>query len=141
MPIVGDGDALADWSNINDIAKYTVLTLSKPSLSCNSYLNFPSETLSQNAMVDLLRKHAQGCDVQVKHLSLDDAHRFVSKPEEAPKEIGENSRIPVDFYFVVKSIQGMGLFRRPRWECHWDLFPEVERMTFDDYLRGRFDKK
>lgn len=138
--MVGDGDTLADWSHIEDIARYTVATLSKPSLSVNAHLNFPSETISQNAMVDLLRKYAKGREVHVKYFSQEDAHKFAANPEEAPKEIGVNSRIPVDFYFVVKSIQGSGQFRRPRWDCHWDLFPEVKRTTFEEYLQERFDK-
>jgi len=138
VPVVGDGDALADWSNTRDVARYVVATLSKPSLSANTHLNFPSERLSQNAMVALLRKHAGGCQVSVRAFSSDDAHRFIARPGEAPSEIGEHSNIPVDFYFVVKVTQGSGLFRRSRWECHWDLFPEVQRTCFEDYLQERF---
>jgi len=121
VPVVGDGDALADWSCTRDVAKYVVATLSKPALSANVYLNFPSETISQNTMVQLLRRYAKGRQVTVRYFSEHDAHRFVAKPQEAPEVIGTQSNIPVDFYFVVKSIQGSGLFRRSRWECHWEL--------------------
>ncbi|PCH39995.1 NAD(P)-binding protein [Wolfiporia cocos MD-104 SS10] len=138
VPIVGDGDTVADWSCTNDIARYVVATLSKPHLSANVYLNFPSETISQNAMVELFRKYAKGRKVDVRSFSLDDAHRSVANPDAAPKEIGEQSAIPVNFYFIVKSIQGSGTFRRPRWECHWNLFPEVRRSTFEDYVKERF---
>ncbi|KAI0923220.1 hypothetical protein AcV7_005796 [Taiwanofungus camphoratus] len=140
VPVVGDGDAPAHWSNRRDIANYVVAILSQPTISANATLNFPSETLSQNAMVQLLRRYAKGRDVRVRHFSLDEAHRFVAKPEEAPKDIQPNSKIPVDFYFVVKSIQGSGTFRRSRWECHWDLFPEVQRTTFEQYMKERFGK-
>lgn len=100
---------------MQDIANYVVASLSRPALSANKHLNFPSETLSQNALVEL-----------------------VAHPEEAPSEIAPNSNIPVDFYFVVKSIQGSGTFRRSRWDCHWDLFPEVKRVTFEEYMKERF---
>ncbi|EMD40117.1 hypothetical protein CERSUDRAFT_81414 [Gelatoporia subvermispora B] len=138
VPVVGNPDALVDWSNIDDIARYTVATLSKPELSINATLNFPSETMSQKTMVDLFARYAKGREVTVRHFSSNDAHHFAARPEEAPKEIAENSLIPVDFFFVVKCIQGSGTFRRSRWECHWDLFPEVQRTTFEEYLKERF---
>ncbi|KAH9948826.1 hypothetical protein B0H21DRAFT_203653 [Amylocystis lapponica] len=140
VPVVGNGDALADWSNTRDVAQYVVATLSKPSLSANAHLNFPSETISQNAMIALLRKYAVGREVRSRAFSAEDAHKFAARPKEAPREIGLNSNIPVDFYFVVKVIQGSGTFRRSRWECHWDMFPEVQRTTFEDYLKDRFQK-
>ncbi|KZT09382.1 NAD(P)-binding protein [Laetiporus sulphureus 93-53] len=138
VPIVGDPNARADWSCTRDVARYVVATLSKPAISANAYLNFPSETLSQHAMVELFRKYARGRKVDVRHFSMDEAHRFIARPQEAPQQIAMNSSFPVDFYFVVKSIQGSGTFRRSRWECHWDLFPEVKRTTFEEYMRERF---
>ncbi|TFY60103.1 hypothetical protein EVJ58_g5353 [Rhodofomes roseus] len=140
VPVVGDGDALADWSCRKDVARYVVASLAKPAVSANAVLNFPSVTMSQNAMVELLRKYAgaKGRTVTVRRFSADDAHRFAADASAAPQEIAESSNIPVDFYFVVKSIQGSGTFRRPTWECHWDLFPEVKRTTFEDYLKEKF---
>lgn len=138
VPVVGDGNAPADWSCMQDIANYVVASLSRPALSANKHLNFPSETLSQNALVELFRKYAKGRKVSVRYFSEQDAHRLVAHPEEAPSEIASNSNIPVDFYFVVKSIQGSGTFRRSRWDCHWDLFPEVKRATFEEYMKERF---
>ncbi|KAH9920129.1 uncharacterized protein B0H18DRAFT_957183 [Fomitopsis serialis] len=140
VPVVGDGDALADWSSRKDIAHYVVATLAKPALSANAVLNFPSETISQNAMVELLRKYAgaKGRKVTVRHFSADDAHRFAADASAAPQEIAKSSAIPVDFYFVVKCLQGSGTFRRTPWECHWDLFPEVKRTTFEEYLKEKF---
>lgn len=58
MPVVADGDALADWSSRKDIARYVVATLAKPAISANAMLNFPSATFSQNTIVELLRKYA-----------------------------------------------------------------------------------
>lgn len=140
VPIVGDGDAPADWSHTRDLAHYVVGTLSQPAVSANATLNFPSETISQNAMLQLLQKYAgaRGKIVKARRFSEEDAHRFVANEGEAPKEIGKMSAIPVDFYFVVKSIQGSGTFRRSRWECHWDLFPNVRRTTFEEYMQERF---
>ncbi|KAH9839155.1 uncharacterized protein C8Q71DRAFT_855794 [Rhodofomes roseus] len=140
FPVVGDGDALADWSSRKDVARYVVATLAKPAISANAVLNFPSETISQNAMVELLRKYAgaKGRTVTVRYFSADDAHRFAADASAAPPEIAKSTNIPVDFYFVVKYLQGSGTFRRTPWECHWDLFPEVKRTTFEDYLKERF---
>ncbi|OBZ68663.1 Phosphomutase-like protein 3 [Grifola frondosa] len=138
VPIVGDGDALADWSDARDVANYVVASLSKPSLSVNTHLNFPSETFSQNAIVDLMRKYVRGREVHPLIFTAEEAHRYAANADEAPKNIAPNTNIPVDFYFVVKIIQGSGTFRRPRWECHWDLFPEVKRTTFEEYLKERF---
>ncbi|GBE83129.1 predicted protein [Sparassis crispa] len=137
VPVIGDGAALADWSHTRDVARYVVATLSQPACSANATLNFPSEALSQDALVALLRAYSRR-EVRVRYFSHDEAHRFAAHPAEAPPQIAQSSNIPVDFYFVVKSIQGSGTFRRSRWECHWDLFPEVRRTTFEDYMKERF---
>ena len=138
VPIVGDGDAPADWSHTRDVARYVVATLNQPTLSANATLNFPSETFSQNAIVDLMRKYVHGREVHPLIFTAEEAHRYAANADEAPKDIAPNTNIPVDFYFVVKIIQGSGTFRQPRWECHWDLFPEVKRTTFEEYLKERF---
>ena len=140
MPVVADGDALADWSSRKDIARYVVATLAKPAISANAMLNFPSATFSQNTIIELLRKYAgaRGRKVTVRYFSAEDAHRFIQDDSLAPTEIAQHTAIPVDFYFVVKIIQGSGTFRRPPWECHWDLFPEVKRTSFEEYLKEKF---
>ncbi|KZT71757.1 hypothetical protein DAEQUDRAFT_749776 [Daedalea quercina L-15889] len=115
VPVAGDGGALADWSCRKDVARYVVATLAKPALSANAVLNFPSVTMSQNAMVELLRKYAgaKGHKVTVRYFSAEQAHRFVADASQAPQEIAKSSAIPADFYFVVKILQGSGYFKRP----------------------------
>ena len=140
MPIVGSGDALIDWSLRKDVARYVAATLAKPELSANAELNLPSTTLSQNEMLTLFRQYAgaRGKSVKERHIAMDDVHRYIKDESLVPKDITQNTQIPVDFYFIVKCNEAQGLFRRNQWECHWDLFPEVKRTTFEDYLKERF---
>ena len=140
MPIVGSGDAPIDWSLRRDVARYVAATLAKPELSANAEFNLPSTTLSQNEMLVLFRRYAgaRGKTMTERRISLDDVHRYIEDESLAPKDITRNTQIPVDFYFIVKCNEAQGLFRRNQWECHWDLFPEVKRTTFEDYLKEIF---
>ena len=115
-------------------------TLAKPELSANAELNLPSETLSQNEMLALFRRYAgaRGKAVKERRIAVDDVHRYIKDESLAPKDISQNTQIPVDFYFIVKCNEAQGLFRRNEWDCHWDLFPEVKRTSFEEYLKERF---
>ncbi|KZT09365.1 uncharacterized protein LAESUDRAFT_756989 [Laetiporus sulphureus 93-53] len=109
VPVVGNRNARADWSCTRDVACYVVVTPIKPAISANAYLNFPSEMLSQHAMVELFRKYARRRKVDVRHFSMDEAHRFIAQPQGAPQQIAMNSSIPVDFYFVQARPQTRGM--------------------------------
>ncbi|KZT64925.1 NAD(P)-binding protein [Daedalea quercina L-15889] len=140
VAVIDTGDAPIDWSHRADIARYVAASLAKPELSANAELNLPSATISQNEMVALFRKYTapKGRSVSVRKFSLDDVHRFIADQSLAPPEITANTLIPVDFYLIVKCNEALGQFRRNQWECHWQLFPEVKRTTFEDYMKERF---
>lgn len=139
VPVVGDGDALADWAHLDDTATYVCAMLARPDLSANRTLNVPSTTVSQNYIVDSLRRHSRK-PVNIVHVQMHDAHRFVQNPDAAPKELKENTRFPVDYWFVVKTTQGDGRGRHPRPEVHNSLFPEVKTTSFDDFFAEQFRK-
>ncbi|TFY60170.1 hypothetical protein EVJ58_g5316 [Rhodofomes roseus] len=139
VSVIGTGDAPMDWSYRKDLARYTVASLAKPGLSKNTQLNVPSDTLSQNDMVELFRKYAgaKGRTVAVRKLWMDDGHRFIANEAEAPAEIAANSGIPVEFIGRPPpplSVQE-AFFKKER---HWHFFPEVKKTTFEDYLKERF---
>lgn len=138
--VVGSGDALIDWSLRMDVARYVAATLTKPELSANAELNLPSVTISQNEMLAQFRKYAgaRGKDVKERRIAMDDVHRYIKDVSLAPKDLTQNTQISVDFYFIVKCNEAQGLFRRNQWECHWSLFPEVKRTSFEGYLEERF---
>lgn len=74
-------------------------------------------------------------------ISEEQMHEIIADPKKAPKELAEGSAFPVDFWMMVKGIQGQNRFRRPRTECHNDLFPNVHRTTFQRFFEQRFGKK
>ncbi|KAH9841833.1 uncharacterized protein C8Q71DRAFT_854189 [Rhodofomes roseus] len=137
VSVIGTGDAPMDWSYRKDLARYTVASLAKPGLSKNTQLNVPSDTLSQNDMVELFRKYAgaKGRTVAVRKLWMDDGHRFIANEAEAPAEIAANSGIPVDFIGRPPPLSVQEAFFKK--ERHWHLFPEVKKTTFEDYLKER----
>jgi hypothetical protein len=136
LPIVDDPDVPVDWSCIADNGRYVAAVLAAPDRTANRFPNFPSWTAPQAAFADVLRAHAPGRSVEIRHFSLDEARRCVKNPESAPKEV-QDSPFPADFWFNVKMIQGEGRGRRPRTEAHNNMFPEVKPTTFEDFLKQR----
>jgi hypothetical protein len=140
--IVGDGAAPVEWSTIADNGRYVAAVLAAPERTTNKSLNFPSWTAPQEAFAELLRKYMPNRRVDVQHISLDEARSYVKNPDNAPKELRESvTAIPVDFWFVVRTIQGEGRGRRPLTDVHNDMFPEVEPTTFEDFLKQRAGRK
>lgn len=134
---LGDENAKADFTHLDDFAHYLVATIEEPQKSENASLNFPSDTISHKEIAQLLEKYS-GKKVHVKKISEEDRHAVIADPSKAPKELGEGSAFPTDFWFNVKGAQGEGRFYRAKGETHNDLFPQVERTTFEKYFQKRF---
>ncbi|KFA63332.1 hypothetical protein S40285_01853 [Stachybotrys chlorohalonatus IBT 40285] len=134
--IIGDPDAKAQYTHLDDFGKYLVATLLDPEVSKNQYLNFPSDTISHTEIAALLEKYS-GKSVKKDMISEDEMHEVVKDPSRAPKEMG-NSAFPVDFWFLVKGSQGQGRFLRPPGQNHNHLFPHIVPTTFEDYFKERF---
>lgn len=124
--VIGDPDAKADFTHLDDFGNYLVATLCEPKKSENATLNFPSDTISHREIADLLGKYS-GKPVHLDTMPLDKMHEVVADSNKAPKELQGKSAFPVDFWFLVKGMQGSGMFYRPRGANHNDLFPDVER--------------
>jgi len=135
--VIGDLDAKADYSHLDDFAAYLVASLCEPEKPANAILNFPSDHISLNEIAALLEKYS-GKPVQRKIIPHEDMHRVVADPSQAPAEFQGASVFPVDFWFLVKGIQGEGRFYRPRCQNHNHLFPEVQRTTFEQHLKQKF---
>jgi hypothetical protein len=130
---VGDKNARADFTNLYDFAAYLVATLDKPETSANKSLNFPSDTISHAQIAQLLEKYS-GKKVRLNEWdSEEELHKIIADQNTAPKEIAEGSAFPVEFWMMVKGTQGQDRFRRPKSECHNDLYPKVERTTFEKF--------
>lgn len=135
--IIGDPDAKADFTHLDDFAAYLVATLCEPGKSENATLNFPSDHISHNEIAALLQRYS-GRSVKKDLISHGEMHRIVADPSQAPRELQGASSFPVDFWFLVKGIQGEGRFWRPKGQTHNHLFPEVQRTTFEQYFQQRF---
>ncbi|THZ06039.1 NAD(P)-binding protein [Aureobasidium pullulans] len=139
LHVIGDPDAPADWTNIEDFGLYITACLLEPEKTANAYLNFSSDTKSQREIADLLKKHTNK-PVKLEVISLDVLHEVWDDPEKAPEELKNKSAFPVDFWMTVKGLQGSGRMFRPKGQNHNDMFPDVEDTTFDKYLKQRFQK-
>ncbi|TFK45385.1 NAD(P)-binding protein [Heliocybe sulcata] len=139
MYILGDASAPVDWSSISDVGNFVVATLARPHDSQNRTLNFPSDTVSQERIAQMLEEYS-GKKVQRIHVPMEEAHRVIEEPSRAPREVADSSKIPVQFWYVVKGSQGTGLGWRPEeFNCH-KSFPEVHRTSIEEYLKTKFGK-
>ncbi|KAJ9194572.1 hypothetical protein DTO164E3_7239 [Paecilomyces variotii] len=135
--IIGDPNAKADFTHLDDFADYLVATLLEPEKSENATLNFPSDFISHEEIARLLEKYS-GKPVKRDVISLEEMHRVIADPKQAPKELQSGSPFPVDFWFLVKGQQGQGNFFRPRGQTHNHLFPSVRKTTFEKYFQKKF---
>ncbi|KAL1877271.1 hypothetical protein Plec18167_004960 [Paecilomyces lecythidis] len=135
--IIGDPNAKAEFTHLDDFATYLIATLLEPEKSENTILNFPSDFISHEDIARLLEKYT-GKPVKREVISLEEMHRVVADPKQAPKELQSGSPFPVDFWFLVKGMQGQGRFFRPRGQTHNHLFPHVPKTTFERYFRKKF---
>ncbi|KAG9966965.1 NAD(P)-binding protein, partial [Aureobasidium melanogenum] len=139
LHVIGDPNAKADYTHISDFGHYVAACLSSPSVSENAHLNFPSDHISHSEIADLLQKHS-GKKVNLDIMGEDKMHEVLADPESAPKHLQNKSSFPVDFWFLVKGMQGSGRFWRPRGMNHNHLFPEIKPTTFEAYFKQRFQK-
>lgn len=147
---IGDPDAKADFTHLADFARFLVATLCRPDKSENRRLNVVSDSISHNEIANLLEKYT-GKKVDLQKYSFEDQKKILDDPKSAPKglrdkstEEGEGqSSFPVEFWFLVKGMQGAGRFRWPvglRHEQEFGLDASSMR-TFDRYLRERYGGK
>ncbi|KZT19667.1 hypothetical protein NEOLEDRAFT_1141809 [Neolentinus lepideus HHB14362 ss-1] len=94
MYILGNGDVKVDWSSISDIGNFIAATLARPQDSKNKTLNFPSDTVSQNRIAEMLEEYS-GKKVERVYVPMEEVHRVVEDPSLVPKEVTESSKIPV----------------------------------------------
>ena len=144
LPILGNPDAVIDFTHIDDFAAFLAQTLRRPDLSENRTLNFVSDRLSYTAIAELLQKYS-GKKVIKDVMPLEVVHRVIRDPGNVPRELGygpeeHKSVMPVDFWFLVRAAQGEGRFRRGPGEVSNGLFPGVRVTTVEEYLRELFRK-
>lgn len=142
LPVVGNPDAPVDFTHIDDFAAFLVQTLLHPGVSENRSLNFVSDTLSYAQMAELLRRYSRR-KVVTHVMPLEVVHRVVKDPANVPEELGYGpssgkSAVPVDFWFLVRSVQGEGRFVRPPGEVSNELFPGVRVTRVEEYLAQVF---
>ncbi|KAG9389030.1 NAD-binding protein [Pyrenophora tritici-repentis] len=82
--VIGDPDAEADYTHLDDFANFLVATLLKPQKSENQYLNVVSDTISHAKIVELLRMYT-GKEVQLDVQSVEAMHKVCDDPSKAPK--------------------------------------------------------
>jgi hypothetical protein len=134
--VIGDPDAEADYTHLDDFANFLVAVLLEPAKSKDQYLNVVSDTISHSKIASLLEKYT-GKKVDVDVQGEEAMHKIWEDPSKAPKEHTE-SAFPVDFWYLVKGTQGKGEFVRPKSQIHNGLFPELTVTPFEGYFKARF---
>lgn len=134
---IGDLSSKADYTLIGDLAAYLVASLAEPDKSRNRHLNFKSDTISLDAIADMLEKYSDK-PVRKEAMPTESMHAVIADPVAAPADLQNASPFPVDFWYLVKGLQGQGRFRRPDAEYHHSLFPGVRPTPFEDYFKGKF---
>lgn len=134
--VIGDPDAEADYTHLDDFADFLVATLLEPAKSHNQFLNVVSDTISHSEIAKLLELYT-GKNVEMDVLGEEKMHEIWDDPRKAPKEHTE-SAFPVDFWYLVKGTQGKGEFVRPKSQIHNDLFQGLTYTPFEGYFKGRF---
>jgi hypothetical protein len=135
--VIGNADVKADFTHLDDFAAYLVATLCEPEKSSNAVLNFVSDRISYREIATLLERYS-GKPVRINMIPEQEMHKVVEDPSSAPQELKEKSPFPVDFWFLVKGIQGQGRFYHPQGQTHNTLFPDVRVTTFDRYFQQKF---
>ncbi|KAJ9637754.1 hypothetical protein H2201_004191 [Coniosporium apollinis] len=133
---LGSSDEKADYTHMDDFARYLVASLCAPELSENAELNFRSDFISLQEIGQRLSVNS-GKSVEFEKITEEQKWEVVENPSKAPKEL-QQGVFPVDFWFLVKGSQGDGKFWRPPGQIHNHLFPEVEVTTFDKYFKQMF---
>lgn len=106
--IVGSPTPKADFTHTADLAAYLLETIRHPELSENRTLNLVSDRLSYEDIAVLLERYS-GYRVRRNVMSVEVMHRVLRDPGEAPREVREEASVfPVDFWFLVRGLQGEG---------------------------------
>lgn len=134
--VIGDPNAEADYTNLDDFAAFLVATLLEPAKSENKFLNIVSDTISHSRIAELLEKYS-GKTVELDVQSEEKMHEVWQDASKAPKELTD-SAFPVDFWYLVKGLQGKGEFVRPRSQIHNEVYPDVTVTPFEMYFRKKF---
>lgn len=137
--VVGNPDAKMDYSSLTDVANYLVASLRHPKRSENKYLGFRSDHLSFQEVADLLRRHSRR-PVKLDVISVEQMQGILKDASSAPEKWRGRSTFPVDFFVILRYVQGQGCFWRPPGLLHNELFPEVKPVTVDEYFGGLFSK-
>lgn len=140
IPILGNPSAPIDFTHLDDLASFIVQTLLHPEVSTNQELNFVSDRVSFETIATLLEKYS-GRKVIRDIMPLETVHRVMRDPENVPKQLGyapeeHKSAMPVDFWFLVRGVQGEGRFLMDPGKVSNGLFPGVGVTTFEEYIRG-----
>lgn len=138
IPILGNAEAQIDFAHMDDFARFLVETLARPEISENRTLSFVSDRCSYEHIAKLLEGFT-GKNVVRHVMPLEVVHRVIRDPANVPKELGygpqENkSAFPVDFWFLIRAVQGEGRFILRPGEVSNGLFPGVKVTTLEDYL-------
>jgi hypothetical protein len=136
--VIGDPDAEAGYTHLDDFANFLVATLLEPSKSKDQYLNIVSDTISHSKIASLLEQYT-GKKVELDVQAEQAMHEIWENPEKAPKEHTQ-SAFPVDFWYLVKGTQGKGEFVRAKSQIHNSVFPGVKVTPFEDYFKAKFGK-
>jgi nucleoside-diphosphate-sugar epimerase len=137
--VIGDPHVEADYTHLDDFANFLVHTLLEPAKSHNASLNIVSDTISNAKIAELLEKYTDKT-VELDVMGEEKLHEIWEDPSKAPKEHTE-SAFPVDFWYLVKGIQGKGLFVRPSSQIHNGLFQDFTVTPFEKYFRDRVDRE
>ncbi|KAF9887312.1 hypothetical protein FE257_010307 [Aspergillus nanangensis] len=136
---VGDPAAKMDYSSLRDVANFLVATLRHPELSENKVLGFRNDYISFSEVADLLQKHS-GKPVKIQTTPFNNVRGILDDPSLAPKEWWGDSTFSLDFFMILRLVQGQGVCWRPPGFLHNDLFPEVKTGNVDEYFKGLFAK-
>lgn len=79
-----------------------------------------------------------GKEVRLDVKGLEAMHEVWEDPGRAPRELSDGSGLPVNFWYLVKGMQGLGRFVRPKSEVHNEVFPEVRVVPFEGYFKQKF---
>ncbi|KAA8643990.1 hypothetical protein EYZ11_006583 [Aspergillus tanneri] len=134
---VGNPEAKMDYSSVHDLAAFLVASLCHPNLSENQDLGFCSDHISYSEIASLLQKHS-GKPVRLNITSPCQMRAILKNPSSAPKELQTGSSFPVDFWMLLRHVQGLGDFWRPPGKLHNNWFPSVRPVSFDEYFAQLF---
>ncbi|CAG7926855.1 unnamed protein product [Penicillium olsonii] len=134
---VGNPDAKTDYSSRTDTANFLVATLRHPELSENKYLGFRNDYISHREIANLLERYS-GKPTKLNVTSVEQMKEYLQDPSSAPDELQQGSTFDLDFWMLLRYVQGRGDLWRPPGTLHNDLFPEVRPVSVEEYFKNLF---